>query len=177
VPPSAAANVLNRSHSITADVEIPEGGAEGVLVSAGGVDGGYTFYVQDGSLRYGYNYVGREIYRLASSDGLTPGRHEVRYEFEATGEPDVAQGKGAPGRGQLYIDGELVGELEMPVTVPNSFGLAGGISCGEDPGAPVIPDYEPPYAFTGKLHSVTVDVSGEVIRDPEVELRVAMARQ
>jgi arylsulfatase A-like enzyme len=177
VPPTAAANILNRSHSISADVEIPEEGAEGVLVSAGGVDGGYTLYVQDGSLRYAYNYVGRQIYHLASSNGLAPGRHDVRYEFEATGDPDMAHGKGAPGKGQLYIDGELVGELEMPVTVPNSLGLAGGISCGEDPGAPVIPDYKPPYAFTGKLHSVTVDVSGDVIKDTEAELRAVMARQ
>lgn len=177
VPAVAAANILNRTHAITAEVEIPEEGAQGVLVSAGGVDGGFTLYVQDGSLRYGYNYVGREFYHLASRDGLTPGRHEVRYEFEATGEPDRSHGKGAPGKGQLYIDGELVGELEMPMTIPNSLGLAGGIACGEDPGAPVIPDYQPPFAFTGKLHRVTVDVSGEVIRDTEAEMRVAMARQ
>ena len=177
VPANVAAKVLNRSHSITADVEIPAGGAEGVLVSAGGVDGGYTFYVQDGSLRYAYSYVGREIYHLSSHDGLVPGRHKLRYEFETTGEPDLAQGKGAPGRGQLYIDEQLVGEIEMPVTIPLSLGLAGGISCGEDPGAPVIPDYQPPYAFTGKIHSVTVDVSGDLIRDEAAEMRAVMARQ
>jgi len=177
VPPNVAAKLLNRSHSITADVEIPEVGAEGVLASAGGVDGGYTFYVQDGSLRYAYSYVGREIYRLQSHDGLAPGHHTLRYEFEVTGEPDLAHGRGAPGRGQLYIDEQLVGEIEMPVTIPISLGLAGGISCGEDPGAPVIPDYQPPYAFNGKLHSVTVDVSGDVIKDTEAEMRAVMARQ
>ncbi len=177
VPPNAAANVLNRSHSITADVEIPEGGAEGVLASAGGVDGGYTFYVQDGKLRYAYSYVGRDIYRVESHDGLAPGRRSLRYEFEATGDPDIAHGKGAPGRGQLYIDDELVGQVEMPVTTPITLGLAGGISCGEDPGAPVIPDYEPPYAFTGTVHRVTVDVSGDVIKDEAAEMRAVMARQ
>jgi len=177
VPANVAAKVLNRSHSITADVEIPEGGAEGVLASAGGVDGGYTFYVQDGSLRYAYSYVGREIYRLQSHDGLVPGHHTLRYEFEATGEPDLAHGKGAPGQGQLYIDDQLVGQIELPVTIPISLGLGGGISCGEDPGAPVIPDYQPPYAFTGTLHRVIVDVSGDVIRDEAAEMRAVMARQ
>jgi len=177
VPANAAANVLNRSHTITAEVEIPEGGAEGVLVSAGGVDGGYTFYVQDGSLRYAYSYVGREIYHLQSQDGLVPGRHTLRYEFETTGEPDIPHGKGAPGRGQIYIDDQLVGQVEMPVTIPISLGLAGGVSCGGDPGAPVVPDYEPPYAFTGTIHRVVVDVSGDAIKDTEAEMRAVMARQ
>jgi arylsulfatase len=177
VPPLAGARVLNRSHSLTADVEIPEEGAEGVLLSAGGVDGGFTFYVKDGKLQYDYSYVGRDHFHAESVDGVVTGRHQFRYEFEATGRPDIQQGKGAPGRGQLYIDGKLVGQVEMPVTVPISLGLAGGMACGADPGAPVTTDYEPPFGFTGKLHSVTVDVSGAVIKDDEAEMRTVMARQ
>lgn len=87
------------------------------------------------------------------------------------------RGKGTPGRGQLYIDGELVGQTEMPVTTPIALGLAGGLACGADPGAPVTPDYDPPFAFSGKLHKVVVDVSGELIKDSEAEIRAIMARQ
>ena len=91
--------------------------------------------------------------------------------------PDIAQGKGAPGHGQLYIDGQLVGEAEFEVTTPLSLGLTGGITVGADPGAPVAPFYEPPFAFTGTIHSVTFDLSGELIKDEEAEMRRILARQ
>jgi len=72
---------LNRPHSITADVEIPEEGAEGVLLSVGGVDGGYSFYVKDGKLCYVHNYVGKEITIVRSKENVPAGRHELRFEF------------------------------------------------------------------------------------------------
>jgi arylsulfatase len=101
----------------------------------------------------------------------------LRYEFEVTGPPDIANGKGAPGRAQLYIDGVLVGQAEFPHTTPLSLGLTGGITVGADPGAPVAPFYETPFEFTGTIHSVTFDVSGEIIEDSEAEMRRIMARQ
>jgi arylsulfatase len=82
-----------------------------------------------------------------------------------------------PGRAQLYIDGALVGQIDIPVLTPNIFGLTSGIVCGADPGAPVTPDYEPPFEYTGTLYSVTVDVSGELIKDAEAEMRMILARQ
>jgi arylsulfatase len=93
-----------------------------------------------------------------------------------TGKPDIANGKGAPGRAQLYIDGKLVGQTEVPVTTPLAFGLT-GLSCGAAHGAPVVPEYKPPFEFTGKIYSVTVDVSGQLIEDKEAEVRMVMARQ
>ena len=178
VPVNAAAKIINRPHSITADVVIPEGGAEGVLISQGGIDGGYTFYVKDGKLQYLYNYVARTMYHVASDEPVTPGRPQLRYEFEVTGEPDVLKGKGVAGRGQLYIDDKLVGQVEMAVTTPIMLGLASGVAVGADPGSPVtLDEYEGPFSFTGTLHSVTIDVSGELIHDTEVEMRAVMARQ
>ncbi|WP_239451289.1 hypothetical protein [Methanosarcina horonobensis] len=94
-----------------------------------------------------------------------------------TGEPDVASGKGAPGRAQLYIDENLVGQAEVPVTTPLMLGLTSEVTCGSAPGAPVTPDYQPPFEFTGKIYSVTVDVSGKLIEDKEAETRMVMARQ
>jgi len=177
VPVNAAARIINRSHSITADVEIPEGGAQGVLISQGGIDGGYTFYVRGGKLRYAYNYVARNFYHIESVAPVPEGRHKLRFEFEVTGKPDIFKGKGAPGRGQLYIDNELVGQLDMPVTCPIMLGLASGVAVGADPGAPVIREYRPPFAFNGTIYSVTIDVSGKLIQDTEAEMRAVMARQ
>jgi arylsulfatase A-like enzyme len=176
VPNFAAPRVLNRPHSITADVEIPEQGAEGVLLSQGTAAGGYSFYVKDGKLRYVHNYVGRQLLEVESEGEVPAGKHALRFEFEPTGPPDLAQGKGAPGRLQLYVDGTLVGDAEAAITTPFMFN-PGSLTCGANPGSPVTPDYEGPFAFTGTLHSVTLDVSGELIHDHEAELRVHLARQ
>jgi arylsulfatase len=176
VPNFAAPRVLNRPHSITADVEIPEQGAEGVLLSQGTAAGGYSFYVKDGKLRYVHNYVGRQLLEVESDSIVPAGKHELRFEFEPTGQPDLSQGKGAPGRLQLYIDGTLVGNADAAITTPFMFN-PGALTCGANPGSPVTPDYEGPFTFTGTLHSVTLDVSGELIHDPAAELRVHMARQ
>ena len=176
VPNFAAPKVLNRPHSITADVEIPEQGAEGVLLSQGTSAGGYSFYVKDGRLRYVHNYVGRQLLDVESEDVLPAGRHELRFEFEPTGEPDLGKGAGAPGRLQLYVDGTLVGNAEAPITTPFMFN-PGALTCGANPGSPVTPDYEGPFEFTGTLHTVTLDVGGDLIQDPEAELRYHLARQ
>ncbi|MFC2030656.1 arylsulfatase [Chloroflexota bacterium] len=178
VSASAGANVMNRPHSITADVEIPEEGAEGVIFSHGGSDGGYSLYVQDGLLHYVHNYVAKEYLHVKSVEKVPAGRHQLRFEFEVTGPPEIPAGKGAPGLAQLYFDDKLVGQAEFPYTTPLMFGVAGGaLEVGRDSGAPVTPEYAPPFEFTGEIDNVTVDVSGELIRDSEAEMRVIMARQ
>ena len=168
--------VLNRPHSITADAEIPPGGAEGVLLCQGSNAGGWSFYVTDGRLRYAHNYVGRATYQVSAPGALPAGRHQLRFEFEPTGEPDILQGKGAPGRAQLYVDGHLIAQNEFPVTTPVVFN-PGGLTCGANPGSPVTTDYQAPFRFTGTLHTVTVDLSGDLITSTESEMRMAMGRQ
>ena len=147
------------------------------MLSQGGNDGGYSLYVQKGKLCYAYNYVGRNLYYVESSETVSAGRHQLRFEFEVTGEADIAHGKGAPGKGQLYIDGKVVGQSDIPLTNPLTIGLLSTINCGADVGAPVTPKYKPPFPFTGKIHKVTVDVSGKLIKDEEAELRRHLARQ
>ena len=176
VPFFAAPRVLNRPHSITAEVEIPAGGAEGVLLCQGTAAGGYSLFVKDGRLRYVHNYVGRAVYGVESDQVLKPGKHALRFEFEPTGKPDMPHGRGAPGRLQLYIDGTLAGNAEAPVTTPFMIN-PGALTCGANPGSPVSDDYPSPFKFTGTIDSVTIDVSGELIHDPEAELRMHMARQ
>jgi arylsulfatase len=176
VPFFAGPKVLNRPHSITADVDIPTGGAEGVLLCQGSAVGGWSFYFKDGALHYVHNYVRRALYRVSSTDSVAPGRHELRFEFEPTGAADIMAGKGAPGRAQLYVDGDLVGQADLPVTIPLAIN-PGALTCGANPGSPVTPDYQPPFRFTGTLHSLTLDLSGDLITDTESEMRIAMARQ
>jgi arylsulfatase A-like enzyme len=177
VPPLAGVNVLNRPHSITADVDIPKGGAEGVLLSVGGVDGGISFYIKEGKVCYAHNYVGKETTIVRSRSRVPAGHHALRFEFEPTGAPDIRKGKGAPGRAQLYVDETLVGQVEMPITTPLSFGLGGGMVVGADVGSPITSDYPAPFPFTGTIHTVTVNVSGDLIRDDEMTMKAIMARQ
>ena len=101
----------------------------------------------------------------------------MRFEFEPTGAPDIRKGKGSPGRAQLYIDKKLVGQLEMAVTTPMSYGIGAGLSVGADVGSPITSDYRAPFRFTGKIYTVKVDISGELIQDDELTMRKIMARQ
>ena len=176
IPFGAGPRVLNRPHSITASVELPEEGAEGVLLAQGSAAGGYSLFIKDRRLHYVHNYVGRSLHGVSSPDPVPSGAHELRFEFEPTGEPDMAHGRGAPGRLQLYVDGRLVADADAPVTTPFILN-PGALTCGANPGSPVTPDYRSPFRFTGTLHSVVVDISGELVIDSESEMRAAMARQ
>ena len=176
VPAFAAPPIFNRPYSIEADLDIPEGGADGVIVAQGGDAGGFSLLLDGGRPRYVYNHMGRDRFEVAASEPLAPGRRALRYEFEPTGEPDFTVGKGVPGRAQLYVDGTLVADTEFPHTTPLIFELE-GLSCGYDFGAPAADGYESPNAFTGTIHSVTFDVTGELIRDDEADLARLMAQQ
>jgi hypothetical protein len=125
VPGHAAAKVLNRAHSVTAEVDIPKGGAEGVLFSMGGNDGGFTFYVKDGKLRYAYNYVAQDRFDVESKSPVPAGHHFLSFEFKPTGKADPAKGKGAPGTLRLLVDAKEVGRGDLPVTIPLQLGLGG----------------------------------------------------
>jgi arylsulfatase A-like enzyme len=176
VPENVAARVLNRPHSVTAKVTV-QNGAEGVLLSHGGSTGGYTLFVKDRKLHYVHNYVGDKEFHLESKVPIPVGDSELRFEFEPTGKPDLARGKGTPGRAQLYINGKAAGDMQLPVTLPLTVGLGDGLTCGADRGSSVTTLYDGPFPFTGQLHQVTVDVSGDLIEDHEAALRTAMARQ
>jgi arylsulfatase len=181
VPENVAVKVLNKTHAFTAEVEIPKGGAEGVIVCHGSNAGGYALFIQDKKLHYVHNYVGAQELHVESGDEVPEGKVTLRFEFEPTGKPDVAKGKGAPGRAQLYISDKLVGQAELPVTMPLMIGLGGGLCIGRNASSSVSKRYEVPFAFTGTIHRVIADVSGKTIHDTEEEkkalARAVMARQ
>jgi arylsulfatase A-like enzyme len=171
-----APRILNRPQAITATVDI-KNGAEGVLVAQGGSSGGYALYIKDHKLHYAYNYLGVQHFHVVTSASVPHGRHELRFEFEPTGKPDLAHGKGAPGLAQLYIDGKLSAETELPVTIPLNIGITEGLTCGRDDGSTVTNAYQAPFAFTGTLEQIAYDVSGDLIEDKDALMRSIMAHQ
>lgn len=177
VPGNAAPRVLNCAHSVSVDATVPEGGVEGVLFSMGGNDGGFSFYVQDGKLTYGYNYVTDTYFKVESSQPLPSGRHIFSFQFDPTGSVDLAHGKGTPANIKLFVDGQQVGEGDLLVTIPLSLGLTAGVAVGLDPGSPTMPDYQPPFKFTGQVNKALVDVTGEPVENYEAQMRMYLARQ
>jgi arylsulfatase len=117
---------------------------------------------------------------VQSNDGGIPaGDHIFSFEFEPTGKPDVAKGRGTPAKIKLFIDGKKVGEGNLPVTIPMSLGLAAGVCIGSDAGSPVMEDedYKAPFPFTGKVKKALLDVAGEPTEHKEAQMRVYLARQ
>jgi arylsulfatase A-like enzyme len=180
VPENVAAKTLNRAHRVTADVELGAGD-QGVLVCHGSNVGGYTFFIQDGRLHYVHNYVGAEEFSVVSDSEVPAGKRTLSYEFEPTGPPDLKAGRGTPGSLRLFVDGERVGESELPVTVPLALGLGSGVAVGRNPGSPISVRYPSPFRFTGSIATVTIDVGCAADHDTEetkkAQARVAMARQ
>jgi arylsulfatase len=181
VPPNAGPRLLNVPHSISVHANVPKGGAEGVLLSMGGVDGGFSFYVQNGKLTYGYNYVADQRFKVQSEKAIPEGDHVFSFEFKPTGKPDVAHGKGVPADITLFIDGDPAGKGSLPVTIPLSLGLSAGVSVGLNLGSPTMDDYEAPFAFTGTVKKALIDITGEDLTDEEAKIKAylaaAMARQ
>jgi arylsulfatase len=158
-------------------VEIPDTGAEGVLLSFGGSDGGISFYVQSGKLCFVHNYVAVEYFYVKSKNPVPSGRHFLSMQFTPTGAPDFAKGRGSPGVVSLLVDGKEIGSGKLAVTTPNRLAQGGAMLVGADTGAAVTPEYNPPFRFTGEITRVIVDVSGEHVEDYEAQMRIVLATQ
>jgi hypothetical protein len=170
--------VKNKSHAITAEIEVPDGGVEGVIVAQGGAFGGFALYAKNGRPAYCYNLFGLERFKVYGETPIPPGEHQVRVEFAYDG-----GGLGKGGAVNLYVDGEQVGEGRVAGTVPMLFSADETTDIGGDSATPVSDDYGPKSsAFTGRIRWVQLDVD-EAAEDvdhliaPEERLRIAMARQ
>jgi arylsulfatase len=158
VPENVAVKVLDGRFTITSILDIPRGGAEGVVVCHGSARGGHSLFIQERRAFYAHNYLGVVELRVESVDDVPDGTVCIRFEFEATGQPDVAQDIGAPGIGRLYFDERLVGERALPVTIPLALGRGAVLTTvGRNPGSSVSALYEPPFPFTGAIRSVIYD--------------------
>jgi hypothetical protein len=155
IPMGICPPILNRSYSITAELEVPEGGAEGVTVSAFDHLGGYSLFVADGKLKHTYSFMGVETYHQESTEQLPTGAVEVKFDFEADA-PVMAPG----GTATLSVNEKVVGSGWMNHTVPILFNAYSGMDIGRDNGEVVDPSYEAkaPFTFTGTIKKVTFDV-------------------
>ena len=170
VPEESAVNVRNRSHTITAEVEIPDGGAEGVLLTQGSGLSGYALFVREGRLHYVHNFSGLEEHRVSSSAVVPAGAHTLAFRFTKKGEHK--------GVGALLIDGKPVGEVEIARFTPTRFSMTGdGLSCGYSAGLAVCRDYQQPFRFTGRIRRVVVEVEGAPFVDPKDEADIAIRSQ
>ena len=147
-------NIKNRSLSITADVEIPQGGANGVILAQGGRFGGWSLYLKDGKPSYSYSFIGVQEYKVASDTAVAPGKATIRMNFDYDG-----GGVGKGGTATILVNGEKVASGRIDRTQPAIFSADETAAVGVDDATPVTSDYpERDNAFTGKILNVTVDV-------------------
>jgi len=166
----------NKSHSVTAEIAVPESGASGVIVTQGGSVGGWALYAHDGKLKYCYNFFGIDYFTTEASEPIPAGKHQVRMEFAYDG-GGLAKG----GNVTLYYDGRPVGSGRVERTEPMGYSADEACDVGADSGSPASPDYAATgNAFTGKIEWVRLDVGDDshdhLIR-PEDRFNLAMGKQ
>ena len=169
-------NVKNKSSAVTAKIVVPDGGARGVIIAQGGEFGGWTLYVKDGRLAYGYNLYGVQRFKIASDTPIPLGEHQIRMEFKYDG-GGLAKG----GTVTLYYDGKKVGDGRVDRSTPMVFSTDDKTDVGTDLGGLVSDDYGPgDPAFNGQIEWVQIDIgtdSHDHLITPEHRLHAAMAQQ
>jgi arylsulfatase A-like enzyme len=147
-------SLKNVSHTITTEVEIPEGGANGVILTQGGRFGGWSFYLKDGKPTYEYNWLGLDRYKIAADKPLPAGKATVQFDLTYDG-----GGLGKGGTGRIFVNGEKVAEGRIDKTQCCIIALDENADVGKSNGTPVSPDYENPFSFTGTIDRVVVDLT------------------
>jgi hypothetical protein len=169
-------SIKNKSYSITADVDVPKSGAEGVIIAQGGNTNGWSFYAKGGKLKYCYNFFGIKVSFVEATRPIPAGHHQARMEFKYDG-GGLAKG----GEVTLYVDGKQVGAGRLEQTVPMAFSADETCDIGKEAGSPVSPDYGPEHnAFSGEVNWVQIDLEGEDqdhLISPEERYKIVMARQ
>ncbi len=171
-------NIKNKSHSVTAEITVPKGGAEGVIIAQGGNIGGWSLYAKNNKLKYCYNLLGLQHFYTEATSPLPEGDHQVRMEFAYAG-----GGLGKGGSVTLFVDGKKVGEGKVAATAAMIFSADDGCDVGQDTGSSVSPDYGPhDNAFNGRVKGVQLAINAAAdakdhLVSPEEAIRVALARQ
>ncbi|MDQ6438164.1 arylsulfatase [Mesorhizobium sp. LHD-90] len=158
IPEGNAPPIYQRSHKITATVDVPDGGASGVIIATGGSSGGYSLYLEDGVPVYEYKFFGQESYRVAGTEALPPGRHTIELVYEQKPFEKFKEVTGGPAT--LSVDGRQVATGDVAKVVPARFSATETLDIGMDLGAVVSTRYEEhaPFAFSGTIDKVTVEV-------------------
>ena len=159
--------IYNHSYAISADLVIPEGGAEGVIVAEADHLGGFSLFVADGKLRHTYSMMGVQVYRQESDTPLPTGEVNIRLEFHADA-PKPATG----GDVRLFANGQEIGKGRMDHTVPIRFSAYAGMDIGRDNGGVVDRNYanRAPFKFTGTIKKVIFDIKPHLTSEDEQAL-------
>jgi len=168
--------VKNKSYSVTAEIEVPKTGAEGVIVAQGGLTGGWSLYAKEGKLKHCYNLIGVQRFFVQATQPIPAGKHQVRMEFKYDG-GGLAKG----GTVSLFVDGMKDGEGRVDTTAAMVFSLDESCDIGKESGSPVSPDYGPSgNQFSGEVNWVQIDLEKDDhdhLISPEERFKIAMARQ
>ncbi len=169
-------NIKNRSYSVTAEVEVPQSGANGVIIAQGGNTNGWSLYAHEGKLKYCYNLLGMKLSFVQGEQTIPAGKHQLRMEFKYDG-GGLAKG----GTVSLFVDGTKDGEGRLEVTIPMTFSCDETCDVGKEGGSPVSPDYgDKDNEFSGTVNWVQIDLEKDDhdhLISPEERFQVAMARQ
>ena len=179
IPLGDAPSILNTSYTLTAEVEVPEGGAEGMIATQGGRFGGWGFYLLKGKPVFVWNLVGLERIRWEGSDALTPGSHTLTFSFvyDGAGAGTLAfnsfSGIGQGGKGELSVDGKVVASQSMKRTIPLILQWDETFDIGSDTGTPVDDkDYQILFTLTAKLKKLTLKVDPPKLTEAEKKLLI-----
>ena len=182
-PNGDAPNILNASYNFKAEVEIPQGGAEGMIITQGGRFGGYGFYVLKGKPVFLWNLVDLKRIRWEGAEALTPGKHTLEFDFkyDGLGMGTLAfnnmSGIGRPGTGVLKVDGKEVATQKMERTIPFILQWDENLDVGSDTGTPVDDaDYQVPFKFTGKLNKLTLTIDRPQLSPEDIKKLEAAQR-
>jgi Concanavalin A-like lectin/glucanases superfamily len=153
LPEGSAPDLKNKSFTITAEVNIPSSGAEGMIFTQGGITAGWGFYIQNRKLIGMHNYIDSERYRAVSTENMPTGKVTLAFDFNYDG-----GGMSKGGTITLLANGKQIGTARVEKTAGFKYSLYEGQDIGEDSGSPVDTTYIPPFQFTGKIEKVTVDL-------------------
>jgi arylsulfatase len=182
LPQGDSPSILNASYTVTADIEVPEGGAEGMILTSGGRFGGYGFYLLQGKPVFLWNMVDLERLKWEATDALTPGQHTIEFDFTYDGQGagtlafNNFSGVGQPGTGTLKVDGQVVATKQMAKTLPMILQWDESFDIGSDTLTGVNDaDYTPPFPLTAKLNKLTIKVDRPQLSPDEIQkLQAAM---
>jgi arylsulfatase len=176
LPQGDSPSILNSSYTFTADIEVPEGGAEGIIVTSGGRFGGYGFYLLKGKPVFLWNLVDLKRPKWEGPDALAPGKHTVEFEFkyDGLGAGTLAfnsmSGVGRGGTGTLKVDGKVVATQEMKRTMPMILQWDESFDIGSDTLTGVNDaDYTPPFTLTAKLDKLTLKVDRPQLSEADIK--------
>jgi arylsulfatase len=176
IPIAAAPSLLGTSFTITANVDVPQAGAEGVIVTEGGRFGGFGFYLLKGKPVFTWNLLDLKRVKWQSPEALTPGKHTLEYDFKydglgfATLAFNSVSGLGRPGTGTLKVDGKVVATQTMEKTIPLMFTVDETFDIGADTGSPIDDqDYQVPFSFTGKIDKLTIAVERPQLTPADIQ--------